>query len=439
MEELTHDIPHSIDAEKSVLGSMLISKDAAELATECISADDFYLPKHQQMFSVMAAIGMRGGVIEVVTVIDEVERNGFLESIGGIDYITEISMFTPSAANVSHYIRIVEERSIMRKLMEAGKELIKDASEGSKSVETMLDDAERRIFNISMRKNADTLQPIQPIVHSTFKKIDERIKNRGSMTGVPTGFLDIDSLTSGLQKSDLVILAARPSMGKTAFALNIAANAAIRHKKHVAIFSLEMSSEQLVKRMLCSEARVDLQHVNKGELSPNELLLLSGALPALADSRIHIDDRANISVSEMRSKCRRLKARTGLDLIVIDYLQLMKAGKGSSDNRVLEISEITRGLKILARELDVPIILLSQLSRQADKRKPTMADLRDSGAIEQDADIIMLIYREGKDTETDDNTTDIIIAKHRNGPTGTVQLVWIGEYTRFADKTDREE
>ena len=303
----------------------------------------------------------------------------------------------------------------------------------------MLDDAERRIFNISMRKNADTLQPIQPIVHSTFKKIDERIKNRGSMTGVPTGFLDIDSLTSGLQKSDLVILAARPSMGKTAFALNIAANAAIRHKKHVAIFSLEMSSEQLVKRMLCSEARVDLQHVNKGELSPNELLLLSGALPALADSRIHIDDRANISVSEMRSKCRRLKARTGLDLIVIDYLQLMKAGKGSSDNRVLEISEITRGLKILARELDVPIILLSQLSRQADKRKPTMADLRDSGAIEQDADIIMLIYREGKDTETDDNTTDIIIAKHRNGPTGTVQLVWIGEYTRFADKTDREE
>ena len=429
-------IPFSEDAEKSVLGSMMLSAEAVDLASEALNTEDFYIPKHRQIFAAMLDINARNGAVDVVTLLEELERRGTADSSGGIEYLTELSIFTPSAANVSNYIKIVEERSIMRQLMHAGTAITRDAMQGSKSVEAMLDDAERRIFNIAMHNNEDTLTQIRPVVYESYQRINTLINLKGKLTGVPTGYTDLDSMTSGLQKSDLIIIAARPSQGKTALGLNIAAHAAIREGKTVAIFSLEMSKEQLVMRLFASEARVNMQNVNHGTPSSQELLKLAEANLTLANANMYIDDRSNISVAEIRSKCRRLKARNGLDMIVIDYLQLMKTPNGS-DNRVQEVSELTRSLKILARELNVPIVLLSQLSRKAAERKPAMSDLRESGAIEQDADIIIMIYRDP--SRTDDNSAEIIVAKNRNGPVDSIFLTWIGEYTRFENRTLREE
>lgn len=429
-------IPFSEDAEKSVLGSMMLSAEAVDLASEALNTEDFYIPKHRQIFAAMLDINARNGAVDVVTLLEELERRGTADSSGGIEYLTELSIFTPSAANVSNYIKIVEERSIMRRLMHAGTAITRDAMQGSKSVEAMLDDAERRIFNIAMHNNEDTLTQIRPVVYESYQRINTLINLKGKLTGVPTGYADLDSMTSGLQKSDLIIIAARPSQGKTALGLNIAAHAAIREGRTVAIFSLEMSKEQLVMRLFASEARVNMQNVNHGTPSSQELLKLAEANLTLANANMYIDDRSNISVAEIRSKCRRLKARNGLDMIVIDYLQLMKTPNGS-DNRVQEVSELTRSLKILARELNVPIVLLSQLSRKAAERKPAMSDLRESGAIEQDADIIIMIYRDP--SRTDDNSAEIIVAKNRNGPVDSIFLTWIGEYTRFENRTLREE
>lgn len=429
-------IPFSEDAEKSVLGSMMLSAEAVDLASEALNTEDFYIPKHRQIFAAMLDINARNGAVDVVTLLEELERRGTADSSGGIEYLTELSIFTPSAANVSNYIKIVEERSIMRRLMHAGTAITRDAMQGSKSVEAMLDDAERRIFNIAMHNNEDTLTQIRPVVYESYQRINTLINLKGKLTGVATGYTDLDSMTSGLQKSDLIIIAARPSQGKTALGLNIAAHAAIREGKTVAIFSLEMSKEQLVMRLFASEARVNMQNVNHGTPSSQELLKLAEANLTLANANMYIDDRSNISVAEIRSKCRRLKARNGLDMIVIDYLQLMKTPNGS-DNRVQEVSELTRSLKILARELNVPIVLLSQLSRKAAERKPAMSDLRESGAIEQDADIIIMIYRDP--SRTDDNSAEIIVAKNRNGPVDSIFLTWIGEYTRFENRTLREE
>ena len=429
-------IPFSEDAEKSVLGSMMLSAEAVDLASEALNTEDFYIPKHRQIFAAMLDINARNGAVDVVTLLEELERRGTADSSGGIEYLTELSIFTPSAANVSNYIKIVEERSIMRRLMHAGTAITRDAMQGSKSVEAMLDDAERRIFNIAMHNNEDTLTQIRPVVYESYQRINTLINLKGTLTGVPTGYTDLDSMTSGLQKSDLIIIAARPSQGKTALGLNIAAHAAIREGKTVAIFSLEMSKEQLVMRLFASEARVNMQNVNHGTPSSQELLKLAEANLTLANANMYIDDRSNISVAEIRSKCRRLKARNGLDMIVIDYLQLMKTPNGS-DNRVQEVSELTRSLKILARELNVPIVLLSQLSRKAAERKPAMSDLRESGAIELDADIIIMIYRDP--SRTDDNSAEIIVAKNRNGPVDSIFLTWIGEYTRFENRTLREE
>lgn len=429
-------IPFSEDAEKSVLGSMMLSAEAVDLASEALNTEDFYIPKHRQIFAAMLDINARNGAVDVVTLLEELERRGTADSSGGIEYLTELSIFTPSAANVSNYIKIVEERSIMRRLMHAGTAITRDAMQGSKSVEAMLDDAERRIFNIAMHNNEDTLTQIRPVVYESYQRINTLINLKGKLTGVPTGYTDLDSMTSGLQKSDLIIIAARPSQGKTALGLNIAAHAAIREGKTVAIFSLEMSKEQLVMRLFASEARVNMQNVNHGTPSSQELLKLAEANLTLANANMYIDDRSNISVAEIRSKCRRLKARNGLDMIVIDYLQLMKTPNGS-DNRVQEVSELTRSLKILARELNVPVVLLSQLSRKAAERKPAMSDLRESGAIEQDADIIIMIYRDP--SRTDDNSAEIIVAKNRNGPVDSIFLTWIGEYTRFENRALREE
>ncbi|MBE5784652.1 MAG: replicative DNA helicase [Clostridiales bacterium] len=441
-------LPHSLEAEKSVLGGMLISDTAAELICEALKPEDFYLPAHQDIFSAMLSLYNRGDAVDSVTLTNALEQSGRLEAVGGITYITELSLFVPSAANVAQYIRIVEDRSVMRQLIRAGTEIVKDAQGGERPVGDMLDDAERRIFNISMKKNEDTLVHIRETAMESYFRIGELMDLKGRLSGLTTGFTDLDRLTSGLQKSDLIIVAGRPSMGKTAFALNIAQNAALKGKANVCIFSLEMSREQLARRILCANAGVDMQKVNTGNTTQEELTLLANTLSDLVAANIYIDDTAGISVSELRSRCRRLKSKAGLDLVVIDYLQLMKTS-GNSDNRATEISDVTRSLKILARELNVPIILLSQLSRGPESRtsnghRPIMADLRESGAIEQDADIIILLYRpavyaEPGSEQEHDNTAEIIVAKHRNGPTDTVYLTWQNQYTRFTDRSDREE
>jgi replicative DNA helicase len=428
--------PHSTEAEKSVLGSIMISPEAMELASESLMPSDFYVPAHRDLFEAAKTLQEHGRAVDIVTLVDALGQSGTLERIGGVSYITELSIFTPSAANASHYIHIVKERSVLRQLMKAGSDIARDATDGEKDSDKALDDAERRIFDISMKKSADSLLPIQETLFKSYERIGELMKLNGAITGVPTGFIDLDKLMSGLQKSDLVIVAGRPSMGKTAFALNIASNAGIRGGSSVAIFSLEMSREQLVMRMLCSEAEVDMQQVKTGRIGDQDLIKLAEALDPMNRGKIYIDDTAGASVSEIRSKCRRHKARHGLDLIVIDYLQLMQ-GPRKADSRQQEVSEITRAMKILAKELNVPVILLSQLSRAPEQRggdhRPLMSDLRESGAIEQDADVVILLYRAAQYDEEADNTSEIIVAKHRNGPTDTVKLAWRGEYTKFAN------
>jgi replicative DNA helicase len=433
-------LPQSIEAEKSVLGSILLSHEALELAVDKLKNEDFHLPVHQDIFAVMLKLYNAGNAVDSVTVTDALRRNGTLESVGGADYISELSLYTPTAANVSHYIKIVEERSIMRRLVLAGNEISKDAIEGDKSVETLLNDAELKIFNISMKKSQDSLMHIEDTVMDSYHRIGELIKMRGKLTGLTTGFYELDDLTTGLQKSDLVIVAGRPSMGKTAFMLNLALPCALKGAT-VCIFSLEMSREQLVMRMLCSEAGVDMQNVKTGKLTDAELLNISNTLDPLAKANIYIDDTGGISVTEIRSKCRRLKSSRGLDMVIIDYLQLMQTS-GKSDNRVLEIAEITRSLKILARELNVPIVLGSQLSRGPEMRAdhhPHMADLRESGSIEQDADMVILLYRAAVYDESADNTAEIILAKNRNGPTGVAKLAWIDKFGKFVNKANRPE
>ncbi|HWQ59466.1 MAG TPA: replicative DNA helicase [Clostridia bacterium] len=448
MEQQPRVPPHSLEAEKSVLGSMLISRDATELSCEMLHAGDFYYPAHREIFEAMFGLNGRGEAVDPVTVIDALERAGKLAAAGGASAVTELSLFVPSAANANHYIHIVEDRSVLRQLIKAGGDIARDAQAGSAPLNEILDEAERRIFNISMKKSEDTLVHIEQTALETYLHIGELMRTRGSLSGVPTGFTELDRLTSGLQKSDLVIVAGRPSMGKTAFALNIAQYAATKGRKKVCVFSLEMSRDQLVRRLLCANAGVDMHRVNMGETTENDLLRLSEALEELSAANIYIDDTGGVTVADIRSRCRRQKVRTGLDLVVIDYLQLMEL-TGNTGSRVSDISEATRSLKILARELEVPIMLLSQLSRgpetrKEDKHRPVMADLRESGAIEQDADVIMLLYRPAVYAAKDDpealadNSAEVIVAKHRNGPTATVTLAWQSAYTRFTNRTLRE-
>lgn len=448
MEQQPRVPPHSQEAEKSVLGSMLISRDALELACEMLRPDDFYFGAHRDIFEAMFRLNGRGEAVDAVTVIGALERAGKLAAVGGASYLAELSVFVPSAANAHHYIRIVEDRSVLRQLIKAGGEIASSAQSGTAPINEILDDAERRIFGISMKKSEDTLVHIEQTAMETYLHIGELMRTRGSLSGVPTGFTDLDRLTSGLQKSDLVIVAGRPSMGKTTFALNIAQYAATRGGKKVCVFSLEMSREQLARRLLCANAGVDMHRVNMGETTEDDLLKLSESLEELSGANIYIDDTGGMGVADIRSRCRRQKVRTGLDLVIIDYLQLMEL-TGNTGNRVSDISEATRSLKILARELEVPIILCSQLSRGPETRKednhrPIMADLRESGAIEQDADVVMLLYRPAVYAAKDDpealadNSAEVIVAKHRNGPTATVTLAWQGAYIRYTNRTLRE-
>ncbi len=426
--------PHSSAAEISVLGSMLLDAAALDMAIEMLEPTDFYFPANQDIFSCMRMLRGSGAPVDSVSLVAELDRVGKLRAVGDVAYIADLTMQTVSAADVEHYINIVMERSMQRQLIRAGNLISKDAMDTARDLEQVLADAERRIYDITLKRSTDTLLPVQDTMYEAYAHLGELMNLQGRLIGVNTGFADLNSKTSGLKKSDLIIVAGRPAMGKTSFAINIAQYAALHDARSVVIFSLEMAREQLITRMFSSEAEVDMQKLLTGTTTEADLIKIAQVLGLMGNSKLFIDDSAGATVPEMRSKCRRLKARHGLDLIVIDYLQLMRSSK-KTDNRQQEISDITRSLKILARELDVPIIVLSQLSRGPEQRKddhrPMISDLRESGAIEQDADIVMLLYREQVYNEEADNTAEVIIAKHRNGPTGTVKLYWMGEYTKF--------
>ena len=427
--------PHSTDAERSVLGGMLIEANALELAIEQLHEEDFYLPTHQAIFAAMRDIRNAGGAVDLVTLSNELERHGKLDMVGGPLYLSELMSFVPTAVNTQEYISIVEEKSVRRLLIRAGGYIASDAQNDGGELEDALNGAERRIYDITMRKSADTLRPIEQVVPEAFNEISELMERKGTITGVSTGFTELNRMTNGFQKSDLIIIAARPAMGKTAIALNIAQYAALHDDRTVVIFSLEMSASQLVQRMLCTEATVESQKIKEGTVGSDELKRLVEVMEPMSRAKLFIDDTGGATVPEIRSKCRRLRARHGLDMIVIDYLQLMQSGGGrKSDSRTQEVSDMTRQLKLLARELDVPVVLLAQLNRGPETRQdhtPMIADLRESGSIEQDADMVILLYRPAVYDEDADNTSQAIIAKHRHGPTGTVMLAWQGEYTRF--------
>lgn len=432
--------PNSLDAERSVLGSMLLESNALEQMLEQLRAEDFYSNAHQRIFESMERVRLHGDAVDTVTLMDDLQRHGQLDSVGGTVYLTELMEFVPTAANVSYYAKIVEEKSVQRSLIRAGHDMIQDGMDTEKDVEDALNAAEKRIYDISMRKTDDSLAPLSEIVPNAIAEIGDLIARHGEITGVPTGFRDLDRVTNGLQKSDLIIIAARPAMGKSSFAMNIAQYAAVHAGRSVVYFSLEMSKEQLVMRMLCTEARVESQKIKEGTLTDEEMEALLGVTDVLQKGKLYIDDSGGSNVASIRSKCRRLQAQHGLDMIIVDYMQLMNGTGGSAsrknDNRQQEVADMTRAMKLLARELDVPILLLSQLNRGPEQRAdhtPMIADLRESGSIEQDADMVILLYRPQVYDETLDNTSQVIIAKHRHGPTGTVELAWQGQFTKFED------
>lgn len=446
MSEEALNLPYNEEAEKAVLGSLLLSPKTAESALEKLTPEDFWSIRNRDVFAAMKYLWDRGGSIDVVTVMDALEKLGKQESSGGLDYITELSVFTPTAMNVEHYIAIVEEESIRRRLIKVCTDVAQEARTGTKETAKLLDDAERRIFEIAVRASDETIELIAPIYGRVFRRIGELMRMGGQHTGLPTGFIDLDSLTSGLQRSDLIIIAGRPASGKSTLALNIAAHAALHEGATVAFFNLEMSKDQLVSRIMATETGVPLYNIRTGNVKDDEMLEIAKGFSRIGDAQFLLDDTPGISVAELRSRCRRIKARQGLDLVIVDYLQLMQA-TGRAESRVQAVSEMTRNLKILARELDVPLIVLSQLSREPDKRQdhtPIMSDLRESGSIEQDADIIMMLYRPAayQDTEEfrdNNNIAYLNVVKHRNGETRRINLTWVPELTKFANFSQMEE
>lgn len=430
--------PQSIEAEQSVIGSMLIDKEVIPVVMEILKPEDFYRPDHKEIYDVIIELFDRAQPIDLITVSERLKLHGKLELVGGLEYLTNIATEVPTTANVKHYAKIVEEKSLLRKLIRASSDIVDLGFDASEEVSFILDKAEQSIFDILQKRSSQGFVPIKDVLVDTFNKLEELYNNKGNITGISTGFTDLDFKTSGLHNSDLVLVAARPAMGKTAFALNLAQNAAIHSGVPVALFSLEMSKEQLVNRMLCSEAMVDSNRMKTGKLEDNDWQKVAKALGPLSEAPIFIDDTPGISITEIRAKCRRLKLEHNLGLVVIDYLQLMQGSKSKSESRQQEISEISRSLKILAKEINVPVITLSQLSRAPEARtdhRPILSDLRESGAIEQDADIVMFLYRDdyyNPDTEKK-NIAELIIAKHRSGSTGTIELVWLGQYTKFAN------
>ncbi|WP_444324817.1 replicative DNA helicase [Phascolarctobacterium faecium] len=445
--------PQNIEAEQSVLGAMLIEKEAIPKVMEILRDTDFYREAHRVIFNAMLELYNKNEAVDMITVTEILKRDNKLEDVGGIAYVTSLANAVPTAANVTYHASIIEEKSILRQLVSVSTQIASMGYEANDDVKNIIYSAERKILEIYNRKKTADFTPINEIVLDSFKSIEALMGNKNGLTGLPTGFEDLDNLTSGLHGSDFIILAARPSMGKTAFALNVVQNVAIRAAKKVggapktvAFFSLEMSKEQLVQRMLCAEANIDSQRLRIGELRDEDWAMLINTADTLSSANIYIDDTAGITAMDMRSRARRLKAEHGLDLIVVDYLQLMQGSgkKNNSGDRQQEVSEISRSLKALARELDVPVIALSQLSRSVEARqvkRPMLSDLRESGSLEQDADIVAFLYREDYyNPETENkNITELIIAKHRNGPVDTVNLFFHKQYTKFVGLSKRKE
>lgn len=432
-----HALPSQPEAERSVLGAMLRSADAVMLAQESLKEDDFYDPILREIFSAMLYLSARSRPVDIVTLDEELTRRGRLEAIGGTQFLIDLSRSVPAASNIGAYIRIVDEKSTLRKLIGASEEITKNCYAGEMETPDVLAMAEKSIYDITMRKGGEQLQPVQPLLLKTFEMIEELVRKHGRIEGVPTGYRGLDEMTTGFHPGELILIAARPSMGKTSFGMNIIGNASIRAHKCAAVFSLEMPAEQLVLRLLCTEAKVDMQRVRRGQIEDDEWLKLSEAMALIAEARLFIDATAGINVTGIRSKARRLQMEEGLDIIMIDYLGLM-TGVGKFGSRQEEVSSISRSLKALASELGVPVIALSQLSRAPTGRsnhRPVLSDIRDSGAIEQDADVVMFIHREEYYDDKPENKglAEIIIAKQRNGALGTCQLGWKGEYTWFMD------
>jgi replicative DNA helicase len=429
--------PQNIEAEQSILGGVLIENDALNTIIEILEDGDFYREAHQKIFNCMIALSEKNEPLDQITLTNELKKRKELEEIGGASYLASLVESIPTAANIAYYAKIVKEKSILRKLISAATGIVTQSYQERKDLEDFLDEAEQAIFRISENQVRPAFYPIKEIVKESFKVIERLYEKKELITGIPSGFKDLDRKTAGFQNADLIIVAGRPSMGKTALCLNIAQHAAIMAKIPTAIFSLEMSKEQLAIRMLCSEARVDSARLRSGFLSESDWPKLTMAAGALSDAPIFIDDSAAISVLELRAKARRLKADRGLGLVIVDYLQLMR-GRSSAERREQEISEISRSLKALAKELNIPVIAISQLSRKAEDRpgrRPQLSDLRESGAIEQDADVIIFIYRDEVYNPDSDQRgqAEVIIGKQRNGPTGKVDLSFISEFTTFKD------
>jgi replicative DNA helicase len=434
--------PQSLDAEQAVLGALMVSADGITRVVDLLEPESFYRKAHQVIYTAMVDLYEKNEPIDIVTLSQYLKDEGRLDNVGGRQYITDLSLSVATTANLEYYAKTVQEKALLRHLIKAGTEIVGSCYEET-DAEIALDKAEHLIFGLAQKRNMQQLVHIKHVVEDSFASIEKRYENRDQLSGVPTGFYDLDALTSGFQKSDLVIIAARPSMGKTAFVLNLAQSAAVENNVPVAIFSLEMSKEQLVQRMLCAEAQIDANRLRTGHMHTNDWTHLATAMGRLGEAPIFIDDSAMLSSLEIRAKCRRLKTEMkGLGLIIIDYIQLMQ-GRKATDNRVQEVSEISRSLKTLARELSVPVVALSQLSRAVEARqnkRPMLSDLRESGSIEQDADIVMFIYRdEYYNPESDKRgEAEIIIAKQRNGPVGTVDLLYQSSITRFLNKVHNQ-
>lgn len=439
-------LPNSLEAEQALLGCILLDNDAQSDIFSKLNVEDFYSEAHRNIYDSMMKVYNKSIPVDFVTLTNQLEVEKKLETIGGIDYITYLTNVVPSAANFQHYLNIVKNSSVRRHLISEAQEIIKsafDSEDGDKAMR----EAEKRIFDLSQKETSSDLEHVGKTggtLTTVLKQISELAENKGKMRGIPTGYKDFDAITNGLQKSDLILLAARPGVGKTSFAMNIAVDAAVNEGKKVAIFALEMSKEQLMQRALSSLARVNLSHVLRGNMDSEEWKRIWTAEKKLAQSGIYVDDSSMITPFELISKCRKLKMTEGLDLIVIDYLQLMTMGKSNRESRTQEVSDLTRTLKIAAKELNVPIILLSQLSRAVEVRedhRPVLSDLRESGSIEQDADIVLFLYNPEKYndvvTEDEPGTVYLLVAKHRNGNTGEVKLKWVGEYTTYLNHDEK--
>lgn len=429
--------PQDIEAEQAVIGSMLTDQDAVSSAIEVLKPEDFYREDNKLIYSAILNIYNRAEPIDIITLKAELTSMGKLEAVGGLEYIVELPEKVPTTANVDRYIKIVEEKSMLRSLIKTANEILSMGYDQTEDVEDVMDMAEKKIFDVMQNKNQKGYTSIKDILVESFTKLEELYNQKQHVTGVPTGFTDLDRMTAGLHGSEFILIAARPAMGKSAFALNIGTYAATRANIPVVIFSLEMSKEQVGNRILCSEALVDSNNVRTGELNDEELSKLAEASGELSQAPIYVDDTPGISVMEIRAKCRKLKLEKNIGLVIIDYLQLIQ-GSGKSSSREQEIAEISRSLKILAKELNVPVIALSQLSRAVESRpehRPMLSDLRESGSIEQDADIVMFLYRDDyyNEDSPDKNVAEVIISKQRAGSTGTVKLAWIGNYTKFAN------